>query len=280
MMREVKSLLHSFLLPSCVVLACTRTESSPATRAPVDAKSSAAPRSFAPTNAQRTASGLRLVIVKGGGPGDPPRLFDRVVVRYSVRDEGGEIMAGTVQDESATLEMKSLPPGWAEGMTLLVPGDRATLWVPEALGYSEDGPRGALTIEVELVDILRGLEVAELPIVAPPPDAKRTASGIAYVVIRAGTGTDHPGNEHRITAHYAGWTTDGKPFDSSYERGKPIEFEPTQVIPGWTEALKLMVVGEKTRFWIPEALAYKGKPGRPKGMLVFDIELIAFERAP
>jgi peptidylprolyl isomerase len=77
-----------------------------------------------------------------------------------------------------------------------------------------------------------------------------------------------------VTVHYAGWTTDGKMFDSSIPRGKPSTFPLNRVIPGWTEGLQLMVIGEKTRFWIPEELAYKGKPGRPQGMLVFDVELL------
>jgi peptidylprolyl isomerase len=177
--------------------------------------------------------------------------------------------------------MRSLPPGWAEGMMLLVPGDRATLWVPVELGYAADeGPPGALVVEVELVDILRGSDAELLPIAVPPADAKRTPSGIAFVVIREGSGTAHPGPNDRITAHYSGWTTDGKQFDSSYARGKPIEFRTAHVIKGWGEAVSLMLVGEKTRFWIPEALAYQGKAGRPAGMLVFDIELVAFSPAP
>jgi peptidylprolyl isomerase len=63
-------------------------------------------------------------------------------------------------------------------------------------------------------------------------------------------------------------------FDSSVQRGTPATFGLKQVIPGWTEGLQLMKIGESTRFWIPENLAYKGKPGRPAGMLIFDVELI------
>jgi peptidylprolyl isomerase len=77
-----------------------------------------------------------------------------------------------------------------------------------------------------------------------------------------------------VEVHYSGWTTDGKMFDSSVTRGKPTSFPLNRVIKGWTEGLQLMVIGEKTRFWIPEELAYKGKPGRPQGMLVFDVELL------
>ena len=76
--------------------------------------------------------------------------------------------------------------------------------------------------------------------------------------------------------HYTGWTTDGKMFDSSVTRGEPSTFPLNQVIKGWTEGVQLMAEGEKTRFWIPEKLAYGGKTA-PYGMLVFDIELIKIE---
>ena len=111
----------------------------------------------------------------------------------------------------------------------------------------------------------------------PPSDAKRTASGLAYKVIQAGTGADHPKESSRVKVHYTGWQTDGSTFDSSYKRGRPAAFPLNGVIQGWTEGVQLMVQGEKTRFWIPEELAYKGRPGRPSGMLVFDIELLEIE---
>ena len=67
-------------------------------------------------------------------------------------------------------------------------------------------------------------------------------------------------------------------FDSSVTRGKPITFGVTQVIPGWTEGLQLLVEGDTARLWIPEDLAYKGRPGAPQGMLVFDVTLIKIEK--
>ena len=63
-------------------------------------------------------------------------------------------------------------------------------------------------------------------------------------------------------------------FDSSVARGEPSTFSVDGVIPGWSQGLQLMVEGEKRRFWIPESLAYKGQPGQPAGMLVFDVELL------
>lgn len=110
----------------------------------------------------------------------------------------------------------------------------------------------------------------------PPANVEVTASGLASVVLRDGTGTDHPGPTTEVTVHYAGWTTDGELFDSSVARGEPATFPLNRVIPGWTEGLQLMVVGERRRLWIPENLAYAGQADRPQGMLVFDVELISF----
>jgi len=117
-------------------------------------------------------------------------------------------------------------------------------------------------------------------VAAPPADAQRTDSGLAYKVLTAGTGTEHAGPRDTVKVHYTGWTTDGEMFDSSVQRGKEATFPLNRVIAGWTEGLQLMVVGEKTRFWIPEELAYKGRPGKPAGMLVFDVELFEIKEAP
>jgi FKBP-type peptidyl-prolyl cis-trans isomerase len=111
---------------------------------------------------------------------------------------------------------------------------------------------------------------------APPADAKKTSSGLAYKVLQPGTGTRHPTATNNVTVHYTGWTTDGRMFDSSVTRGEPATFPLNGVIAGWTEGVQLMVEGEKTRFWIPERLAYRGQRP-PFGMLVFDVELIRIQ---
>ena len=116
---------------------------------------------------------------------------------------------------------------------------------------------------------------APADVAAPPPDAQRTASGVASEVLAPGTGTRHPRPNSRVTVHYTGWTTDGQMFDSSVASNKPMTIGLDEVIPGWTEGVQMMVEGEKRRFWIPENLAYRGAD--PKGMLVFDIELIRIE---
>jgi peptidylprolyl isomerase len=118
---------------------------------------------------------------------------------------------------------------------------------------------------------------APADVAAPPADATTTSSGLASKVLKPGTGTRHPGPTSRVRVHYSGWTTNGKMFDSSVERNEPITFGLNQVIPGWTEGVQAMVEGETRRLWIPEKLAYAGAHGAPKGMLVFDVELIKIE---
>ncbi|MBA2303364.1 MAG: FKBP-type peptidyl-prolyl cis-trans isomerase [Acidobacteria bacterium] len=113
-------------------------------------------------------------------------------------------------------------------------------------------------------------------VAATPADAQRSPSGLAWRVLTPGTGTRHPRPNSEVTVHYTGWTTDGMMFESSLQRGESITFRLDGVIPGWTEGVQMMVEGEKRRFWIPAELAYGNAPGgdSPRGLLVFDIELI------
>ena len=114
-------------------------------------------------------------------------------------------------------------------------------------------------------------------VAAAPPDAVRTSTNLASKILQPGKGTRHPRANSQVTVHYTGWTTDGRMFDSSVARGEPATFGLDRVIPGWTEGLQMMVEGEKRRFWIPAGLAYGDSPldpGAPRGVLVFDIELI------
>ena len=119
-------------------------------------------------------------------------------------------------------------------------------------------------------------------VAAAPADAVKTASGLASKVLTPGTGKDHPGPTDKVKVHYTGWTTAGQMFDSSVTRGQPITFPLNGVIPGWTEGVALMVVGEKRRLWIPAALAYGEHPrgGQPAGDIVFDVELLEITAAP
>ena len=114
-------------------------------------------------------------------------------------------------------------------------------------------------------------------VAAPPKNAKKTAKGVFYRVLEAGSGGPKPTPVDKVEVHYSGWTTDGKMFDSSVKRGRTATFPLTAVIAGWTDGLQVMSVGDKVRFWIPEELAYKGSPGKPAGMLIFDVELVSIK---
>ncbi len=106
---------------------------------------------------------------------------------------------------------------------------------------------------------------------------KTTSSGLQYLLLNAGDGTLHPTASDRVTVHYHGALIDGTVFDSSVDRGEPIAFGLNQVIKGWTEGVQLMVVGEKTRFYIPSELAYGNRSAGkiPAGStLIFEVELL------
>eukprot|EP00584_Thalassiosira_punctigera_P009105 CAMPEP_0172530962 /NCGR_PEP_ID=MMETSP1067-20121228/4546_1 /TAXON_ID=265564 ORGANISM="Thalassiosira punctigera, Strain Tpunct2005C2" /NCGR_SAMPLE_ID=MMETSP1067 /ASSEMBLY_ACC=CAM_ASM_000444 /LENGTH=203 /DNA_ID=CAMNT_0013315277 /DNA_START=33 /DNA_END=644 /DNA_ORIENTATION=+ len=106
-------------------------------------------------------------------------------------------------------------------------------------------------------------------------------SGLLYKVLRKGRGAFHPRVDSPCSCHYAGTLVDGTEFDSSYSRGEPSTFAPNDVIKGWTEAMQMMVEGDKWELYIPSDLAY-GKRGRlptipGNAALVFTLELIEIQ---
>jgi FKBP-type peptidyl-prolyl cis-trans isomerase FkpA/FKBP-type peptidyl-prolyl cis-trans isomerase FklB len=106
-----------------------------------------------------------------------------------------------------------------------------------------------------------------------------TATGLQYQSLKEGTGPI-PTDKDVVTAHYEGKLINGEKFDSSYDRKAPADFPVTGVIPGWTEALKMMKVGSKWKLVVPPELAY-GPSGRsgipPNSVLVFEVELMAIK---
>jgi len=113
------------------------------------------------------------------------------------------------------------------------------------------------------------------------PNATRTPSGLMYIVEREGRGGDSPRMGTTVTTHYKGMFLDGRVFDSSYDRGEPVQFAVGRVIEGWNEALMSMTRGEKRTLIIPPALGYgsRGAGGviPPNTWLVFEVELIDFQ---
>lgn len=240
-----------------------------------------------PADAQRTSTGLASRVLQPGTGTTHPGATDRVTVHYTGWTTDGQMFdSSVVRGTPATFGLNQVITGWTEGLQLMVQGEKRRFWIPQELAYQgrPGGPAGMLVFDVELQNFVPGPPPPAPPPPAPPDvsaaprTAERTASGLQSRVLRRGTGTTHPTAQNVVRVHYTGWTTDGQMFDSSVTRGEPAEFPLGNVIAGWTEGLQLMVEGEKRRLWIPESLAYQGRPGRPAGMLVFDVELLNIVR--
>jgi FKBP-type peptidyl-prolyl cis-trans isomerase len=231
-----------------------------------------------PAGAAKTPSGLASRVLTPGSGKTHPTKTDLVTVNYTGWTTDGKMFDSSVAaGKPVTFPLDRVIAGWTEGVQLMVTGEKRRFWIPEALAYKgQREPKGLLVFDVELISFAESPTQAPSDVKAPPPDAKRTPSGLAYKRLREGTGGRHPKPSSEVTVNYSGWTTDGKLFDSSVVRGQPVTFGLDGVIPGWTEGLQLMFEGEKTRFWIPEKLAYKGQ-SPPYGLLVFDVELIKIQ---
>jgi len=233
-----------------------------------------------PADAQKTASGLAYKVLKAGSGTVQPTAADTVKVFYVGWTTDGKMFDKQIPPEQPiTFPLRGVIAGWTEGVQLMKQGDRFRFWIPKELAYNDrpGRPAGMLVFDVELVDVVKPPEVPA-DVAAPPADAQKTPSGLAWKVLQPGKGGPKPTADSTVTVHYSGWTTDGKMFDSSVVRGEPTSFPLKGVIPGWTEGVQLMEVGSKVRFWIPEELAYKGAGGgAPQGMLVFDVELLSFK---
>ena len=215
------------------------------------------------------------------GEGDKhPGEFDIATVNYTGwTTDGGTVDSSLSRGAPSMFPLNRSLVGWRECVQLMTVGETRRCWLPQRLAYNGQAgrPIGTIVFDIELLDTRRNPTVPPSDVAEPPEDAQRTASGLAYKVLKPGAGTSRPAAWGRVTVHYTGWTTDGKMFDSSVARGTPQTFVLSDVIRGWTEGLQLMVEGERRRFWIPQNLAYKGEFGAPRGMLVFDIDLIRIE---
>jgi peptidylprolyl isomerase len=238
-----------------------------------------------PSDAVVAASGLKSRVLEAGKGTKKPGKEDVVQVNYTGWDKTGKMFdSSVVRGTPATFPLNRVIPGWTEGVALMVEGEKRRLWIPAAMAYGEKpqrpgAPSGDLVFDVELLKIMDPPKEVKTPadVAAAPADAKATASGLKYKSLSPGNGKDKPTAANVVEVHYSGWTTDGKMFDSSVKRGVPTTFPLNRVIPGWTEGLQLMSVGESMRFWIPGPLAYGDKPqrpGAPAGTLVFDVELL------
>ena len=234
-----------------------------------------------PADATKSPSGLISRVLTPATGTLKPAATDFVTVHYTgwAASDGRMFDSSITRGAPSTFPLNKALPGWRDCVQLMAVGEKRRCWVPESLAYKGQAgrPTGTVVFDIELIETRPDPSIAPADVKEPPADAKKTSTGLAFKILRVGTGSRNPAAWSRVTVDYTGWTTDGKVFDSSVVRGKPMTLELSSVIPGWTEGVALMVEGERRRFWIPENLAYKGEAGQPKGMLVFDIELIKIE---
>jgi peptidylprolyl isomerase len=240
------------------------------------------------SNAITTPSGLTYEILSKG-TGKAPIKGGKVTVHYTGKLTNDTVFDSSVkrgQPFSFKLGVGQVIKGWDEGIALLHVGDKARFTIPSNLGYGERGagaipPNSTLIFDVELLE-------SKDPFVPVPYDVKgkdtvKTASGLQMIKILSNNEGTKAENGKNVEVHYTGYLTDGKVFDSSLEREKPIQFPLGQgyVIKGWDEGISLLKTGEKARFIIPYNIAY-GDAGRPpvipaKANLIFDVELISVQ---
>jgi peptidylprolyl isomerase len=245
-----------------------------------------------PADAQVTASGLAMKVLKAGTGTDRPVANDCVTVRFVAWTTDGTLFStSTTMNDSDVLCLNAAILGISEALKEMVVGERRRLWVPEDLTFheghhheqkrpeDEEPPHKDLTFDLELLSILKApLTPADLT--QPPAAAARTASGLVYQILQTGTGTVHPSATSTITLHFSGWKSDGKLFETTMVANHPAVVSLATAPPGWREALRSMVAGEKARFWIPAAQAFGAKPANrfdPAGDLVYEFELLSVQ---
>lgn len=188
---------------------------------------------------------------------------------------GHNIGSSLEHDKTVTIDQAALLAGITDGLT------KAKLRVSEAeieAAFNAVREKAMTALAAEAGKQLAAGK-AYLEKNKAKPGVKVTASGLQYEVLKSGSGPK-PTPTSTVKVHYHGTLIDGTVFDSSVQRGEPIEFPVTGVIPGWVEALQLMSVGDKWRLTIPSEIAY-GPRGKgdipPNAVLIFEVELLAIK---
>jgi FKBP-type peptidyl-prolyl cis-trans isomerase len=231
-----------------------------------------------PTDATVTASGLRTKVLRPGTGGEHPEPQDLVEIHFTGwANDGTRFDSSRDRNAPNQFVVEQTIKGWSEGVQLMVVGEQRRIWVPPALAYGDRPPPtvppGPLVFDLELLKILKRPRPLPAPDDLASPAPRKTKSGLAYRVLARGTGTRHPGPGSVVEMHYTGWGPDGQMLDSSVVRGHPIRMQLQNAGLGWAEALRLMVTGEKTRFWIPPSMIAQMGVSAPSA--VYDVELIA-----
>lgn len=235
-----------------------------------------------PAQAIETASGLSYVVLKAAPAGARSVSADYVQYRATIWSADGVTRANAKEDGPQTVAIKELiqrSPGLARAVLTTPIGETRRWWI-DADKLRPGYPGMPDLRHVVDLTVVGNADPVPAPadVAAVPANATVTGSGLAYRVLKKGTGRGHPSPDSLIEIDYSGWTTDGRLFDSSVLRKERAKFPLDGLIPGWKEGLLLMSPGDTFRFWIPGQLAYDSLnlPDTPKGMLVFDVTLYDF----
>lgn len=204
----------------------------------------------------------------GQAPPQQPQLTPQQfaqMVSYAL----GRSVAEDCQMGGVEIDLRALQTGINE-----VKAGKAPQWNEEELSQVMHAFAMRIQQRIAAENKQRGAEF--LAANAKKDGVQVTPSGLQYKVLQPGTGAS-PTDESVVICHYRGHFINGQVFDSSYEGGQPIQFPVQGVIPGWTEALKLMKEGAKWQLFVPSDLAY-GPNGRegigPNETLIFEVELL------
>jgi len=231
-----------------------------------------------------SGSGLKYIFFDINKRAEKADSGDVVFVHYI-----GKLNDTTVFDESYSrneplnfkLGTGRVIKGWDEGIQLMHVGDSALLTIPPDLAYGDRDmgqipPNSTLIFTVKLVKVVKPIK----PYNVAGLDTISLDSGLKYILVKKGKGKLKAKDGDRITVNYSGYLANGKKFDASYDRGKPINLVlgRHQVIEGWEIGIQGMKVGEKRRLLIPYQLGY-GAAGKPpvipkESQLVFDVEMM------
>jgi peptidylprolyl isomerase len=245
-----------------------------------------------PPDAQLLPSGLAMKILKPGTGQEHPAGNDCVNVSFIAwKTDGALFSTSTTMNNSDLICINAAIVGVSEALKEMVVGEKRRLWVPEELTFheghhhiqrrpeDEEPPHKDLTFDLELLSILKS-PPTPIDLKQPPETAVRTDSGLAFQILKSGTGDRHPAANNSVTAHISLWRNNGRLFESTLTAKHPASIRVGSAMAGLREALLHMVVGEKTRFWIPAALAYGEVPVNrfnPAGDLIYEIELLAIK---
>jgi peptidylprolyl isomerase len=243
-------------------------------------------------DAETMPSGVAMKVLKPGNGTDHPAANDCVIVSFIAwKTDGALFSTSTTMNNSDVICLRAAILGVSEALNHMVVGQKNRVWIPEDLTFheghhhaqrrpeDEEPPHKDLTFDLELLSILKAPATpAELE--HSPGNAVQTPSGLAFQILKNGTGSRHPLLTDTVVLHFSGWTTDGALFESTAINNHPASLRVGTAMAGLREALTHMVVGQTARFWIPAGLAYGEKPANrfnPSGNLVYDVELLAVQ---